>query len=99
MAAAAPVCQHCAVRARHIAFVLGAAAATSWSPLGTPVPSAAAQPCPDVEVVFARGTTATGTGRGRHRSRLRRTNHVAAVALSRPLETGMVDEVSSRGAL
>ena len=57
MADAARVCQHCAVRARHIALVLGAAAATSWSPLSAPVPSASAQPCPDVEVVFARGTT------------------------------------------
>src|SRR6201999_3749504 len=56
MADAARVCQHCAVRARHIAFVLGAAAATSWSPLSAPVPSASAQPCPDVEAVFARGT-------------------------------------------
>ena len=57
MADDARVCQHCAVRARHIALVLGAAAATSWSPLSAPVPSASAQPCPDVEVVFARGTT------------------------------------------
>ena len=57
MADAARVCQHCAVRARHIALVLGAAAATSWAPLSAPVPSASAQPCPDVEVVFARGTT------------------------------------------
>ena len=57
MADDARVCQHCAVRARHIALVLGAAAATSWSPLSAPVPSASAQPCPDIEVVFARGTT------------------------------------------
>jgi cutinase len=57
MADAARVCQHCAVRVRDIALVLGAAAATSWSPLSAAVPSASAQPCPDVEVVFARGTT------------------------------------------
>ena len=57
MADDARVFQHCAVRARDIVLVLGAAAATSWSPLSAPVPSASAQPCPDVEVVFARGTT------------------------------------------
>src|SRR5262245_57218069 len=57
MADAARVCTHCAVRARHFALVLGAAAATGWSPLSAPVPTASAQPCPDVEVVFARGTT------------------------------------------
>lgn len=28
----------------------------TWIPLSTPVPSAAAGPCPDAEVVFARGT-------------------------------------------
>src|ERR1700757_2082225 len=51
------VCQHCAVRARHIALFVGAATAASWVPLSAPVPSASAQPCPDVEVIFARGTT------------------------------------------
>ncbi|HYZ69935.1 MAG TPA: cutinase family protein [Mycobacterium sp.] len=45
------------MRARHIAVFVGAAAAASWAPLSAPLPSAAAQPCPDVEVVFARGTT------------------------------------------
>lgn len=57
MAAVAAVCQHCAVRGRNIAVLFGAVAAAGWAPLGAPVPSASAQPCPDVEVVFARGTT------------------------------------------
>jgi cutinase len=51
------VCQHCAVRARNIAVFVGAATVASWAPLSAPAPSASAQPCPDVEVVFARGTT------------------------------------------
>jgi hypothetical protein len=37
-------------------MITGAAAVLSLAPLGA-VPSASAQPCPDVEVVFARGTT------------------------------------------
>jgi cutinase len=53
------------VGARHIAMFVGAATITSWAPLSGPVPSASAQPppasapqpCPDIEVVFARGTT------------------------------------------
>jgi hypothetical protein len=49
------MCQHCAVKARHIAVFVAAAA--SWAPLTAPAPAASAQPCPDVEVVFARGTT------------------------------------------
>jgi hypothetical protein len=51
------VCQHDAVRPRHIAVFVGTVTAAIWAPLSTPVPSASAQPCPDVEVVFARGTT------------------------------------------
>jgi cutinase len=46
-------------RARLIACFLGTAAmVTAWTMLGPPtvLPSASAQPCPDVEVVFARGT-------------------------------------------
>lgn len=36
---------------------IGIAVATGWAAiLGMPVPSASAQPCPDVEVIFARGT-------------------------------------------
>ena len=43
--------------ARRIARLLGALVVTSWALLlSAPVPSASAQPCPDVEVVFARGT-------------------------------------------
>ncbi|MGB8388670.1 cutinase family protein [Mycobacterium sp.] len=35
-----------------------------WVPLIAPVPSASAEPCPDVEVIFARGTTEPpGVGR------------------------------------
>jgi cutinase len=41
---------------------VGAATVASWAPLGAPVPSASARPCPDVEVVFARGTTEEGLG-------------------------------------
>ena len=42
--------------ARRIAL-LGAVVVTTWAVLlGAQVPSVSAQPCPDVEVVFARGT-------------------------------------------
>jgi cutinase len=51
------VCQHYAVGARHFSVLVGAATLASWAPLGAPVPSVSAQPCPDVDVVFARGTT------------------------------------------
>jgi cutinase len=45
------------VSARQIARFLGAAVVATWAGLlGPPAPSAFAQPCPDVEVVFARGT-------------------------------------------
>ena len=45
------------MRARQIAVFLGAAMMATWAMLlSAPVPSASAQPCPDVEVVFARGT-------------------------------------------
>jgi cutinase len=44
------------VKARTIAIFVGAATAASVSPLGL-TPTASADPCPDVEVVFARGTT------------------------------------------
>jgi cutinase len=41
----------------------GAVVAITWSVLGVFVPSASAEPCPDVEAVFARGTTeAPGVG-------------------------------------
>jgi cutinase len=43
---------------RRIARFFGAVVVTSWATLlSVPVPSASAQPCPDVEVVFARGTS------------------------------------------
>lgn len=45
------------MRARQIAVFLGAAMMATWAMLlSAPVPSASTQPCPDVEVVFARGT-------------------------------------------
>ncbi|WP_085184347.1 cutinase family protein [Mycobacterium sp. IEC1808] len=45
------------VSARQIVRFVGAGAvATCAALLGTPVPSASAQPCSDIEVVFARGT-------------------------------------------
>jgi cutinase len=37
--------------------VVGAATVAAGALLSAPIPSASAQPCPDVEVVFARGTT------------------------------------------
>ena len=43
------------MRGHHIAIFLGAVTAASVTPLSE-IPSASAQPCPDVEVVFARGT-------------------------------------------
>jgi cutinase len=43
--------------ARNIAHLFGAAVVTAGAVLlGAPIPSASAQPCPDVEIVFARGT-------------------------------------------
>jgi cutinase len=44
---------------RNISRILGCALLMTWALLiaSVNVPSAAAQPCPDVEVVFARGTT------------------------------------------
>jgi len=43
--------------ARHVARVFGAAVVTAGAVvMAAPMPSASAQPCPDVEVVFARGT-------------------------------------------
>lgn len=48
---------------RHIARVSVAAVLAAWPLLGTSVPAASAQPCPDVEVAFARGTgEAPGVG-------------------------------------
>jgi cutinase-like protein len=57
------VCQHRSVRRRHIAVSIGAAAVATWALQSAPIPSAQAAPCPDAEVVFARGTTeAPGVG-------------------------------------
>jgi cutinase len=56
------VCQHCAVRARHIAVFVSAPTVASWASLSALAASVSAQPCPDVEVVFARGTTEEGVG-------------------------------------
>src|SRR5262245_27736175 len=57
------VCQHRAVRPCHIAFSIGAAALATWGLQSALIPSAQAAPCPDAEVIFARGTTeAPGVG-------------------------------------
>jgi cutinase len=45
-----------AMSARHIARFLGTAMITTWAMLLSAPAPAFAQPCPDVEVVFARGT-------------------------------------------
>jgi cutinase len=40
-----------------VSSLMGVAVATTWATLaGAPIPAASAQPCPDVEVIFARGT-------------------------------------------
>src|SRR5882724_7991058 len=51
------VCQHRAVRSRRAAVSIGAAALATWVLQGAAMPAAQAAPCPDAEVVFARGTT------------------------------------------
>jgi cutinase-like protein len=45
------------VKAPSIAGLICAVVAPVWALLIAPVPSVSAEPCPDVEVVFARGTT------------------------------------------
>ena len=45
------------MKAHPLASLVCAAAAPVWAVLVVPMPPAAADPCPDVEVVFARGTT------------------------------------------
>jgi hypothetical protein len=52
------MCEHLAMSARNIAHLLGVAVAMTWMLLSTVIDthSASAGPCPDVEVVFARGT-------------------------------------------
>jgi cutinase len=57
VAAVVAVCQHWAVFARHSAVFLGVVLGASCALVSAPLPSASAEPCPDVEVVFARGTT------------------------------------------
>jgi hypothetical protein len=44
------------VKPSQAAYAVGAAVITTWALPGALVPSASAQPCPDVEVAFARGT-------------------------------------------
>src|ERR1700683_974636 len=50
------ICQHGAMSAPHITRVLGVAVAMTLALASGPtdIPSASADPCPDVEVVFAR---------------------------------------------
>jgi cutinase-like protein len=45
------------VKLRTIALLICAAAVAVWTLPTAPIPPASAAPCPDVEVVFARGTT------------------------------------------
>lgn len=45
------------VRFRSVPVLLASVALAGWGMLAGPAPRAAAEPCPDVEVVFARGTT------------------------------------------
>jgi cutinase len=57
--ASVAICQHWNVSARRFARLVGAAVATTWAtPLGAPtlIASASADPCPDVDVTFARAT-------------------------------------------
>jgi cutinase len=57
------MCQHWSVMPRHIAGLFGAATVVACAIQVAPTPSAHAVPCPDAEVVFARGTTeAPGLG-------------------------------------
>ena len=54
------ICQHWDVNARRFALLLGATVVTTWATLlRAPIliASASADPCPDVEVTFARGTS------------------------------------------
>jgi cutinase len=46
-----------AVKLAPLSALICAAVAPTWALLIAPVPPASAQPCPDVEVVFARGTS------------------------------------------
>jgi hypothetical protein len=51
------------VKPRHIVGLIGAAAVATWAIQIAPIPTTQAAPCPDAEVVFARGTTeAPGLG-------------------------------------
>jgi cutinase len=51
------MCQHWSVGKFGIAGLIGAAAVSTSVVLTAPMPSAHAAPCPDAEVIFARGTT------------------------------------------
>ncbi len=58
------LCQNRDVNSDPIVTLTCAAATAFWALLIAPVPAASAEPCPDVEVVFARGTTEPpGVGR------------------------------------
>jgi cutinase len=52
------VCQHLVMRMRNMARILGVSVVMTWVLLSAPVeiPAASADPCSNVEVVFARGT-------------------------------------------
>ena len=62
-ASRARMCQHGTVMPRLFVVSIGAVALASWAIQGAATPTALAIPCPDAEVVFARGTTeAPGVG-------------------------------------
>jgi cutinase len=54
------LCQHLRMSARSFARIVGVAVMTTWALMGAPIdipaPAASADPCSDIEVVFARGT-------------------------------------------
>ena len=54
------MCQHVGMLMRRIAGLVGAAVSipTAMLHIGVGMPTAAAEPCPDIEVIFARGTGA-----------------------------------------
>jgi cutinase len=57
------VCQHWSVKPRHNVGSIGAVAVAIWAIQVAQMPTTQAAPCPDAEVVFARGTTeAPGLG-------------------------------------
>lgn len=88
---------------RPLAGFLGAALATTWTSTAVTVaiPSAAAEPCPDVEVIFARGTGEApgvgGTGQGFVDSLRSQTGgkSVSVYAVNYPASTDYVTSIAA----